>query len=94
MSPFNVTTRKPQYTRLMQRIYDSSLRDTHAGLPRPVRGALRPLLFRKGSRVSELYQESGAPLPDRVVETLHAENERLRRLLGVPALPWEVEAKS
>ncbi len=90
----NVTAGKPQYTRLMQRIYDSSLRDTHAGLPRPVRGALRPLLFRSGRRVSELYEESGTPLPEAVVETLGVENESLRRLLGVPALPWEVEANS
>ncbi|CAN5402963.1 hypothetical protein BH24ACT7_BH24ACT7_05510 [soil metagenome] len=90
----NVTARKAQYTPLMQRIYDSPLRDKLGRLPRPVRGALRPLLLRNGRTVKTRYAESKAPLPGHVQEILAEENERLRRLLRRDVLPWEVDAAS
>ena len=86
---FNVTESKPQYTRVMQRIYDSPWRESFGNLPRPLRGVLRPALLRRGPAVTARYAESAAPLPDEVMEVLAAENVRLRAVLGRDSLPWE-----
>jgi Sulfotransferase domain len=86
---FNVTDRKPQYTRVMQQIYDSQWREPFGRLPRPLRGLLRPLLLRQGAAVRARYAESTAPLPDEVMAVLAAENVRLRAVLERESLPWE-----
>lgn len=85
---YNVSAEKSHYTPVMNRIWNSPLRDQVGRVPAPVRRRLRGLMVRSGPGYDARLEASAVPVPDEVVAAMWRDLERLERRLGREQPLW------